>query len=255
MARESSKNPASQLFFPKSPSKIFLPVFSSPPGRPPTQETAAGFSGTVQRAGAPSLSCRIKPAATSARAIRNRRNVEGVPRLQGRRYACRVAAEVGLLPCQTGGMMAEGPRSCSSCTSYSKGASIQEIRRQQYAQCRKPPMRPSSCSNLRVSSLSASQNGQRSRYRASCPSWPMKQRLPAMVHLSCVFRPTAKARKHEFVLLRIAELARRITGSQGPLPGRERSRAVLAMIHLAAWCMKLHAADIAMKGRTGHVVP
>ena len=73
--------------------------------------------------------------------------------------------------------------------------------------------------------------------------------------LLCVLRPAAKARKHEFVLLRIAELARRVTGGHGRFPGGEGGRAVLAVVRLAAWRMKLHAADIAMKDRAGHAVP
>ena len=76
-----------------------------------------------------------------------------------------------------------------------------------------------------------------------------------MVHLSCVFRPSAKARKHEFVPLRIAELAWRVTGSQGLIPGGEGGRAVLAMIHLAAWRVKFQTADVAMKGRAGRKFP
>ena len=55
--------------------------------------------------------------------------------------------------------------------------------------------------------------------------------------------------------LRVAELARRVAGSQGRFPGGEGRRAVLAVVCLAAWRMKLHAADVAMKGRAGRRFP
>ena len=55
--------------------------------------------------------------------------------------------------------------------------------------------------------------------------------------------------------LRITELARRVAGSHGRFLGGEGGRAVFAMIHLAAWRMKLHAADVAMKDRAGRRFP